>query len=159
MSLRAALQPIADFFGSLNLPEPIVHWGHPLMMGIVIFVMGGFVGYSGWQARLAGDAADGEAIAQARASHKLMAPAMFAFMAMGSTGGLLALVMQEQDIISSPHFWTGMLVLGLLSVNALLALLFGGRPGLRAAHAYVGSAALAVAVIHAVFGVNLGLSF
>ena len=28
---------------SLGIPEPIVHWGHPLMMGIVVFVMGSAV--------------------------------------------------------------------------------------------------------------------
>ncbi len=158
MSLRETVRPIADFFAGLNLPEPIVHWGHPVMMGIVVFVMGSFVAYSGWRARLAGGA-DIEAAAQNRASHKIMAPAMFAFMALGSTGGILALVMQEQPILESPHFWSGMLVLGLLATNAMLALLFAGQPGLRAAHAYIGSAALAVALVHSVFGVNLGLSF
>lgn len=158
MNLRETLQPIADFFASLNLPEPIVHWGHPVMMGIVIFAMGSFVGYSGWRARLAGDAG-AEVASQNRASHKIMAPAMFAFMAIGSTGGILSLVMQDQAVLESPHFWSGMVVLGLLAVNAMLALLFSGRPGLRAAHAYIGSAALVVAVVHSVFGVNLGLSF
>ena len=35
-NLREILQPIADWFGSLGTPEPIVHWGHPLMMAIVV---------------------------------------------------------------------------------------------------------------------------
>lgn len=46
------LEPIASEFRSLGIPEPIVHWGHPLMMAIVVFVMGSFIGLTGWRGRL-----------------------------------------------------------------------------------------------------------
>ncbi len=46
------LEPIAAWFRSLELPYPIVHWGHPLMMAIVVFVMGSFVGLAGWRGRV-----------------------------------------------------------------------------------------------------------
>ena len=163
--LRPLLEPIASWFSSLGIPAPIVNWGHPLMMAIVVFVMGSFVGLTGWRIRTVNDD-------ESRKSHKIMAPMMFAFMAMGSTGGLLALVMRGEPIINSTHFWTGMTVLGLLSLNGAIALLgFKGgslRQGLlqlhrdlislRQAHAYIGSAALCVAFVHALFGLKLGLS-
>ena len=41
--LEPNLEPIAAWFRNFGIPEPIVHWGHPLMMGIVIFAMGSFV--------------------------------------------------------------------------------------------------------------------
>ena len=49
------LEPIAAWFSSLGIPEPIVHWGHPLMMAIVVFVMGSFVGFVGWRGRIVKD--------------------------------------------------------------------------------------------------------
>jgi len=33
--LTALLKPIADWFAGFNMPAPIVHWGHPLMMATV----------------------------------------------------------------------------------------------------------------------------
>ena len=51
-NLSKLLQPIADWFSSLGTPEPIVHWGHPVMMSIVVFVMGSFVGVAGWRGRV-----------------------------------------------------------------------------------------------------------
>ncbi len=49
VNLTEVLEPIAAQFRSLGIPEPIVHWGHPLMMAIVVFVMGSFVGFAGWR--------------------------------------------------------------------------------------------------------------
>jgi len=48
-SLTELLKPIANWFSSLGVPEPIIHWGHPAMMAVVIFVMGTFVGVTGWR--------------------------------------------------------------------------------------------------------------
>ena len=149
--LRPLLEPIASWFSSLGIPAPIVNWGHPLMMAIVVFVMGSFVGLTGWRIRTINDD-------ESRKSHKIMAPMMFAFMAMGSTGGLLALVMRGEPIINSTHFWTGMTVLGLLSLNGAIALLGFKGGSLRQAHAYIGSTALCVAFLHALFGLKVGLA-
>jgi hypothetical protein len=154
--LRALLEPIAAWFNTLNLPEPIVHWGHPLMMGIVVFVMGSFVGMTGWQTRAVTDEA---VLEKSRSSHRTLAPLMFLFMALGYTGGLLSLVMQNQPILESPHFWTGSVVLILLGLNGAIAAGFGKtKAGLRTVHAYLGSVALCVMFLHALLGLKLGLS-
>ncbi|NHC38341.1 DUF4079 domain-containing protein [Scytonema millei] len=156
-NLRDLLEPIAAWFRSLGIPEPIVHWGHPLMMGIVVFVMGSFVGFAGWRSRIV---ADRDVATESAIAHRTLAPWMFGFMAAGYTGGLLSLVMQQQPILKSPHFWTGSIVLLLLLLNGALALLgFGKEKGtLRTVHAYLGSTALCLMFLHAVLGLRLGLA-
>jgi len=157
MNLTELLEPIASFFRSLNLPEPITYWGHPIMMGIVIFVMGTAVGVTGWKGRLVTDNA---VVRENRSTHRKLAPWMFIFLALGYLGGLLSLVMQKQPILESSHFWTGSVVLGLLTVNGLIALSgFGGdNQQLRTIHAYLGSLALGIMVIHALLGLKLGIT-
>lgn len=157
MSLSEMLEPIAQFFRSLNVPEPIVHWGHPAMMGIVVFVMGGYSAWAGWQGRLA---ADKEVAAKYRADHRKLMPLVVLFMTLGYTGGVLSLVMQRQSILESPHFWTANVALGLLYLNGIISVSgFGGnKPGLRVFHAYLGTAIAGVLILHAAFGVLLGLS-
>jgi hypothetical protein len=155
-SLSAVLEPLAAWFRSLGIPEPITHWGHPAMMAIVAIFMGGFAAYSGWQSRVTTD----EAVkAKMKADHRKVAPLMALFLGMGYTGGVLSLVMQQKPILESPHFWTGTLVLGLLATQALVSLGFGNDKGtLRSLHAYVGSALIGILVIHGILGLNLGLS-
>lgn len=151
------LEAIANFFRSLGIPEPIVHWGHPLMMAIVIFVMGSFVGFVGWRGRIVTD----KVIAsKSLADHRTLAPWMFLFMALGYIGGVLSLVMQHQPVTESPHFWTGSTLLVLLGINGAIALFgFRGNNGtFRTLHAYLGSAALCMMVIHALLGFRLGIS-
>ncbi|MGL5806271.1 MAG: DUF4079 domain-containing protein [Xenococcaceae cyanobacterium] len=158
-NLSEMLEPIAAWFRSLGTPEPIVHWGHPVMMGIVVFVMGSFVALTGWRSRTV---TDPDAAIENRVNHRKIAPLMFFFLAAGYTGGVLSLVMQRQPILESPHFWTGSIVLGLLTINAILAAVgFGGdnnKELFRTIHAYVGSTALLLLIVHAVLGFNLGLS-
>ena len=155
--LTAWLKPIADWFASFNTPEPIVHWGHPVMMGIVIFVLGVYAAWAGWRGRTADEA---PTRAKALADHKKLAPLMFLFIALGYTGGVLSLVMQGQPILQSSHFWTGSAAIGVLGVNgAISASKFGGgNPALRTAHAYIGTIAMVVLFVHAALGVKLGLS-
>ncbi|MGB7487431.1 MAG: DUF4079 domain-containing protein [Phormidesmis sp.] len=156
--LRGYLEPIAGWFAQFDLPEPIVHWGHPVMMAIVVFVMGGFAGYAGWQGRLAADS--GVAVTQKK-QHAKIAPLMYLFIVMGASGGILSLVMQGAPILESPHFWTGITAIALLTTNAIIAATKFGKGSniLRSAHAYIGSAALVILVIHTAFGIRLGLSF
>lgn len=151
------LEPLSAWFLGLGIPEPIVHWGHPLMMGIVVFVMGSFAGLSGWKARLTKDE---ESSAKNRQLHRQVAPLMFAFMTMGYTGGVLSLIMQKHSIGESPHFWTGGTVLLLLLVNGTIAWLGFSKKSLslRKVHAYIGSTALIAMTIHALLGLKLGLS-
>ncbi len=159
MNLNELLEPIASQFRAMGIPEPITHWGHPLMMGIVVFVMGSFVGITGWRGRLLTQTEPDAAIKN-RSDHSKIAPLMFLFMALGYTGGLLSLVIQRHNVLESPHFWTGSLVLILLALNGLIsATKFGGnQAALRTAHAYLGSLALVVMFLHAVLGLQLGLS-
>jgi hypothetical protein len=153
--LSNALEPIAAWFRALNIPEPITHWGHPAMMGIVIFVMGSYVAYSGWRGRLA---ADKEVAIKNRISHRRAAPLMFMFLALGYTGGILSLVMQKQPILESPHFWTGSTALVLLAMNSFLSKIFAEKPGLRMLHAYLGTVTVGLLVFHTALGIKLGLS-
>ena len=157
VALSGYLQPIADWFAQFDLPEPIIHWGHPVMMAIVVFVMGGFAAYFGWQGRLATDS--GVAVEQ-KQQHAKVAPLMYLFIVLGATGGILSLVMQGEPILESPHFWTGMGAIALLTTNALIAATkFGkGSDALRTAHAYIGSTALVILFVHAFLGAKLGLS-
>ena len=158
-NLRASIQPIADWFNSLGTPEPIIHWGHPLMMAIVAFVMGGAVALAGWKGRTLATT-NAEVAMKNKADHRKIAPLMYVFLLAGYTGGVLSLVMQGQPILESNHFITGTIVISLLTVNALLAAtgFIGDKETARTIHAYVGRAALLVIVVHAVFGLKLGLS-
>lgn len=155
-SLSNSLEPIAAFFRTLELPGFVTHWGHPAMMGTVVFAMGGSVAFAGWKARLSQDS---EVIRANLSHHSLWAKLMFLFITLGYTGGLLSLVMQGKPLLSSPHFWTGSVVIGLLSANGLLSLFLSDRAQLRTAHAYLGSSALGLMFVHALLGLKLGLSF
>ncbi len=158
-NLTESLKPIASWFASFGTPDIVVHWGHPLMMGIVVFAMGTFVGLTGWRSRKLQESNVEEATIN-KAKHRQFAPLMFIFLALGYTGGVLSMVMQEQNILESPHFWTGSVVLILLTINAVLSAtgFIGNKSLLRTIHAYVGSLALAILVFHAVLGLKLGLS-
>jgi hypothetical protein len=154
--VRAILGPVADLFSRLPIPEPIVHWGHPVMMGIVVLVMGSFGAIMGWQGRLATETTVVEA---KLTQHKTVILWMFLFIVLGYSGGILSLIIQGQDILASPHFWSGTVAIGLLAVNGLISVLkFGGKPGLRTAHAYIGSVALGLLLLHGILGLQLGLS-
>lgn len=156
-TLTNQLEPIAAWFRSFNLPAPITHWGHPLMMGIVAAVMGSYVAYAGWQGRLAQDK---EIALKSRAAHRKLAPWMALFLGLGYTGGVLSLVMQQKPILASPHFWTGTVVLGLLALNGSLSLtgFWGDKPAFRLAHAYIGTVLMGLLLVHGILGLKLGLS-
>lgn len=129
------------------------------MMGIVIFAMGSTAAIAGWKIRKGEPDATMGAM-PVRKLHKKVALWMTTFIAMGYTGGLLSLVMQGEPILESPHFWTGSAVLGLLGLNGAISMskFGGGQDSLRSAHAYIGTAAVALMVVHAALGLKLGLS-
>jgi hypothetical protein len=151
-SIRTLLQPIADWFNGFGIPTPIVQWGHPVMMGIVIFVVGSFTAWIGWQGR----SPDRQKAASARAFHRLIAPLLLIFITLGYSGGVLSLVMQGKPLFASSHFWTGTLAVGLLATNGLIAATKFGGGSLRNLHAYLGTAALALLFLHAFLGTQLG---
>lgn len=159
MSIRSSIEPIANWFSSLGTPEPIVHWGHPVMMATVVFAMGSAAAWAGWRGRTLATT-NAEVAVKNKADHRKIAPLMYLFLVLGYTGGVLSLVMQGQPIMESPHFITGTIVIALLTVNALIAAtgFIGNKETARTVHAYVGSTALLIMVAHAVLGLNLGLS-
>ncbi|KAL6760888.1 hypothetical protein V8C86DRAFT_1008922 [Haematococcus lacustris] len=156
-SVREALQPQADTFSALNLPEALVHWGHPGNMMVVLLAMGGYgAGYLGWQIR---NSSGGAALQTAKEMHPKLAAGMTFFFAAGAAGGVLSLMMQGRPIFESGHAVSGLLGLSLLAVQASLPTVFAsGGAAARTAHAYLGTAILAVFAVHAVQGIQLGLS-
>lgn len=159
--LSEILEPIAASFRTMNMPEPIVHWGHPVMMGIVVLVMGSYAVWAGWQGRLSDDV---EVAVKQRQEHSKVAALMTLFILMGYTGGILSLVMQKHEIMASPHFWTGSTVILLLLTNGAIAAAFKGKQdvdtsaSLRKFHAYLGSTAFLLLLVHGVLGLKLGFS-
>lgn len=158
-NLTQLLEPIASQFRALNLPELLTHWGHPFFMSIVMFVMGGYGAYAGWKGRIL-TASDPQAAIENKTKHRQVMPAMFAFMAIGATGGVLSLVIQRHAVMASPHFLTATIVLTFLAINSVISFTgFGGnKPELRKVHAYFGSTIMVLMVVHALMGLKLGLS-
>jgi hypothetical protein len=158
-NLTQLLEPIASQFRALNLPELLTHWGHPFFMSIVMFVMGGYGAYAGWKGRIL-TASDPQAAIESKTKHRQVMPAMFAFMAIGATGGVLSLVIQRHAVMASPHFLTATIVLTFLAINSVISFTgFGGnKPELRKVHAYFGSTIMVLMVVHALMGLKLGLS-
>ncbi|KAK9810456.1 hypothetical protein WJX72_010969 [[Myrmecia] bisecta] len=154
--LRRALQPQADLFNSWNLPDWLVHWGHPGNMLVVLAAMGLYgCGYLGWQIR---SSDDDEAVMKAKDLHPKLAVGMTVFFALGALGGILSLIMQDKPIFSSPHVWTGLSGLTLLGLQGMLSLFFDDDPSLRSTHAFLGTGILGLFVVHAALGLQLGLS-
>lgn len=150
------LQGQADFFSTLGLPDALVHWGHPGNMAVVLLAMGAYgSGYLGWRIRLSDDA---DEVAKAQDLHPKLAIGMTIFFALGGLGGSMSMLMQGKDLWSSSHFTTAVIGLVLLSAQGMLSLFFEDDPNARGLHAYFGSAILALFVVHAGLGLQLGLS-
>ena len=158
-NLSLLLEPLASQFRALNLPTLVTQWGHPFFMSIVMFAMGGYGAYAGWKGRIL-TVSDPEAAIESKAEHRKIMPVMYAFMAIGATGGILSLVIQKHAVMASPHFLTGSIVLTFLAINSLISFTgFGGnKPELRKVHAYFGSTILVLMVVHGLMGLKLGLS-
>lgn len=89
---RMFLESQAAYFSTLNLPDWLVHWGHPGNMAVVLFAMGGYgAAYLGWQIKLSDDP---DVIEKAKDAHPKLAAGMAIFFALGSLGGMMSLLMQ-----------------------------------------------------------------
>lgn len=155
-SVTAAFQPFVDIVKTFDLPDWLVHWGHPGNMAVVLFAMGGYGTYLGFRIKLSDDP---EEKAKAKDLHPKLLGGMFFFFAAGATGGVTALLTSGKPIFESPHAVTGIIGLALLTVQSLLPTLFEGNPGLRGAHGLLGSSIMTLFLFHAAFGLQLGLSF
>jgi len=80
------------------------------------------------------------------------------FFALGASGGMLSLLMQGKPIFQSAHVWTGLGGLACLGLNGMLSLFFEDDPNARTAHAFFGTGIMALFVVHAGLGLQLGLS-
>ncbi|EOA27730.1 hypothetical protein CARUB_v10023884mg, partial [Capsella rubella] len=54
-TVSSVIGPFAEIVKSLNLPDWLVHWGHPGNMAVVLFAMGGYGTYLGFRIRFSDD--------------------------------------------------------------------------------------------------------
>ncbi|KAF6140303.1 hypothetical protein GIB67_000351 [Kingdonia uniflora] len=154
-TVRSAFAPFVEIVKTLNLPEWLVHWGHPGNMVVVLFAMGGYGTYLGFRIRYSDDV---EEKAKAKDLHPKLLAGMFFFFALGATGGITSLLTSDKPILESPHAITGLIGLSLLTIQTILPTLFEGRPELRSVHGILGSGIMALFLIHSALGLQLGLS-
>jgi hypothetical protein len=155
LGIAKSLQPYADYFSTLNLPEPLVHWGHPGNMAVVLLAMGGYGSWLGWQIRTSDNA---DLIIKAKQLHPKLAGGMTFFFSLGALGGLTSLLMQGKPLFQSPHAITGIVGLLALYLQGMLSLFFEDDPNARTLHAYFGSGLMVLFVVHMTLGIKLGLS-
>ncbi|KAG6604398.1 hypothetical protein SDJN03_05007, partial [Cucurbita argyrosperma subsp. sororia] len=154
-TVRSLFGPFVELVKSWNLPEWLVHWGHPGNMAVVLFAMGGYGTYLGFRIRYSNDV---EEKANAKDLHPKLLGGMFFFFALGATGGITSLLTSDKPIFESPHAVTGFIGLALLTLQSLLPSLFEDNPGLRNIHGILGSGIMTLFLIHAALGLQLGLS-
>ncbi|XP_011006623.1 PREDICTED: uncharacterized protein LOC105112586 [Populus euphratica] len=155
-TVRSLFGPFVELVKQLNLPDWLVHWGHPGNMAVVLFAMGGYGTYLGFRIRFSDDV---EEKAKAKDLHPKLLGGMFFFFALGATGGITSLLTSDKTIFESPHAVTGVIGLALLTIQTILPALFEGNPGLRNIHGILGSGIMTLFLFHAVLGLQLGLSY
>ncbi|KAK4772950.1 hypothetical protein SAY87_027969 [Trapa incisa] len=155
-AVRSVFGPFVEVIKSLNLPDWLVHWGHPGNMAVVLFAMGGYGTYLGFRIKYSDDV---EEKAKAKDLHPKLLAGMFFFFALGATGGVTSLLTSDKPILESPHAVTGIIGLSLLTIQTILPTLFEENPGLRNVHGILGSGIMTLFLIHAALGLQLGLSY
>ncbi|XP_021289614.1 uncharacterized protein LOC110420577 [Herrania umbratica] len=155
-TVRSLFGPFVELVKSWNLPDWLVHWGHPGNMAVVLFAMGGYGTYLGFRIRYSDDV---EEKGKAKDLHPKLLGGMFFFFALGATGGITSLLTSDKPIFESPHAVTGFIGLTLLTIQTLLPTLFEANPGLRNVHGILGSGIMTLFLIHAALGLQLGLRF
>lgn len=127
-------------------------------MGTVLFAMGGYGTYLGWQIRGGNgvDATFGTPDTASQLHPKLMLGCLLFFLA-GGQGGLLFNLLQNKPLLESPHAVSAFAGLMLLAANGVLASAMKENPQLRTAHAFLGTSLMAMLVVHAGLGLKLAL--
>jgi len=156
-------------FKSLNLPAPLVQWGHAFSMGTVIATMGVYGSWLGWQIRQnpsqKNELAPGPAWANLGKSvselHSTLTGAMALIFFLGANGGLVLSLVQDKPIMESAHFTTAMGGFLLLAMQASLTTRFqtSSAATARTTHAFLGSATMGVFFYQAYLGLQLGLKY
>lgn len=148
--------PVINF---LNPPEWVIHWFHGLNMATVLFAMGGYGTYLGYKIR-AGEgneaAFGGETM---RELHPKLMGGMLFFFFLGGQGGLVFTLMENRNLLESPHAVSALAGLGLLGAQAALGVTMKGKASARTAHTYLGTGLMALFFVHAGLGLTNGLSF
>ncbi len=130
-------------------------------MSTVLFLMCGYGAFLGWQTRL-GNGGEVYALSLGEAARelhpKLMGAALFFFL-LGGQGGLVLLATAGKPLLQSAHSSTAVVGIALLLTQAAIGALMKDSEAGRTAHAVLGSSTLAALVVHAVYGLQLGLSF
>ncbi|XP_074266783.1 uncharacterized protein LOC141590069 [Silene latifolia] len=54
-TVRSVFGPFAELVKTFNLPDWLVHWGHPANMAVVLFAMGGYGTYLGFRIKFSDD--------------------------------------------------------------------------------------------------------
>ena len=121
-------------------PDFLLKWGHGAAMATVLFLMGGYGGFLGWQTRL-GNGGEVYALSlgeTARELHpKIMGLALFFFL-LGGQGGLVLLATAGEPLLQSAHSSTAVIGISLLLAQAVLGKTMGGSELGRTGHAYLG---------------------
>ena len=131
-------------------PDFLLHWGHGAAMGTVLFTMGSFGTYLGWQTRLGnGDTKNALTLGETvRELHpKLMGGALFFFL-LGGQGGLVLLATAGEPILQSAHASTAIIGIALLAAQAGLGVtskLFAPSDSIRGRAAWLSSRVLPLA--------------
>ncbi|CAH9114341.1 unnamed protein product [Cuscuta epithymum] len=97
-SVRSMLGPFVELVKTWNLPEWVVHWGHPGNMAVVLIAMGGYGTYLGFRIRSSNDV---EERAKAKDLHPKLLAGMFFFFSLGATGGIISLLTSDKPILES----------------------------------------------------------
>lgn len=146
-------------FEKVDVPEALLHWGHPAAMTSVLFSMGLYGAFLGVQIRQGQGSTvfpgsiDGK---NARELHPLVMGGAFFFFVLGGQGGLVLNKFFENPTLQSNHAVTAYLSLAALAIQATLPNFF---PVARDAHFYLGTAIMALLFLHAAFGLQLATSF
>ncbi|KAG5553627.1 hypothetical protein RHGRI_011501 [Rhododendron griersonianum] len=94
-TVKSLFGPFVELVKSFNLPGWLVHWGHPENMAVVLFAMGSYGTYLGFQIRFSDDV---EEKAKAKDLHPKLLAGMFFFFALGATGGVTSLLTSDKPI-------------------------------------------------------------